>query len=151
MAEFSNVINFVEKFILENKSDVVRDLLSYLAKQMIDMSKKQNEEVKGFLKWLEREIKTDIENLKNKTTLKEFYNYDFDKFLDVLKENQNNFTLNLSEQEIHEGLEKHFDKSIKILKPLKDKIKATDNLIDKIVYRLYGLTEEEIKIVEGKI
>ena len=64
MAEFSNVINFVEKFILENKSDVVRDLLSYLAKQMIDMSKKQNEEVKGFLKWLEREIKTDIENLK---------------------------------------------------------------------------------------
>lgn len=151
MAEFSNVINFVEKFILENKSDVVRDLLSYLAKQMIDMSKKQNEEVKGFLKWLEREIKTDIENLKNKTTLKEFYNYDFDKFLDVLKENQKNFTLNLSEREIHEGLEKHFDKSIKILKPLKDKIKATDNLIDKIVYRLYGLTEEEIKIVEGKI
>ena len=151
MAEFSNVINFVEKFILENKSDVVRDLLSYLAKQMIDMSKKQNEEVKGFLKWLEREIKTDIENLKNKTTLKEFYNYDFDKFLDVLKENQKNFTLNLSEREIHEGLEKHFDKIIKILKPLKDKIKATDNLIDKIVYRLYGLTEEEIKIVEGKI
>lgn len=93
MAEFSNVINFVEKFILENKSDVVRDLLSYLAKQMIDISKKKNEEVKGFLKWLEREIKTDIENLKNKTTLKEFYNYDFDKFLNTLKENQKNITL----------------------------------------------------------
>jgi hypothetical protein len=31
-----------------------------------------------------------------------------------------------------------------VLEPLKEKVQATDNLIDKIVYRLYGLTEEEI-------
>lgn len=122
-----------------------------LAKQMIDMSKKKNEEVKGFLKWLEREIKTDIEYLKNKTTLKEFYNYDFDKFLDVLKGNQKNITINLSEREVHERLEKTLDKSMSILTPLKARIKATDALVDEIVYRLYGLTENEIKIVEGKI
>jgi hypothetical protein len=29
-------------------------------------------------------------------------------------------------------------------------IELTDELIDQIVYRLYGLTEEEIAIVEGK-
>jgi hypothetical protein len=28
-------------------------------------------------------------------------------------------------------------------------IQATDNQIDQLVYQLYGLTEEEIKIVEG--
>jgi len=28
-------------------------------------------------------------------------------------------------------------------------IEATDAAIDKLVYELYGLTEEEIKIVEG--
>jgi hypothetical protein len=28
-------------------------------------------------------------------------------------------------------------------------IAATDESIDRLVYRLYGLTEEEIKIVEG--
>ena len=28
---------------------------------------------------------------------------------------------------------------------------ATDRQIDKLVYKLYGLTEEEIKIVEGKL
>jgi len=32
---------------------------------------------------------------------------------------------------------------------LKEKLRKTDYLIDQIVYRLYGLTEEEIKIVEG--
>lgn len=35
------------------------------------------------------------------------------------------------------------------LAPLMEKIKATDRLIDLIVYKLYGLTADEIKIVEG--
>lgn len=38
-----------------------------------------------------------------------------------------------------------------ILEPLKARIKATDELIDEIVYRLYGLTEEDIKIVRQMI
>jgi hypothetical protein len=33
---------------------------------------------------------------------------------------------------------------------LKEKLRKTDWLIDQIVYRLYGLAEKEIKIVEGK-
>lgn len=32
---------------------------------------------------------------------------------------------------------------------LLDRITRTDSLIDQIVYKLYGLTEEEIAIVEG--
>ncbi len=48
-------------------------------------------------------------------------------------------------------MEKHFIKSSAVLEPLKEKIKATDNLIDQIVYRLYDLTQEEIEIVEGGV
>jgi hypothetical protein len=33
---------------------------------------------------------------------------------------------------------------------LKRQIEATDRLIDKAVYELYGLTQEEIGVVEGK-
>jgi type II restriction/modification system DNA methylase subunit YeeA len=32
---------------------------------------------------------------------------------------------------------------------LEHEIEATDRQIDQLVYELYGLTEEEIKIVEG--
>jgi hypothetical protein len=32
---------------------------------------------------------------------------------------------------------------------LQRQIEATDAAIDKLVYELYGLTDEEIKIVEG--
>jgi hypothetical protein len=35
------------------------------------------------------------------------------------------------------------------LEPLEAKIANTDDLIDLIVYRLYGLTEKEIAIVIG--
>jgi len=34
--------------------------------------------------------------------------------------------------------------------PLKAQLGKTDRLIDQVVYRLYGLTEEEIGVVEGK-
>jgi len=40
-------------------------------------------------------------------------------------------------------------KSLTIIDPLMTGIEATDQLIDQIVYRLYGLTEEEITVVEG--
>jgi hypothetical protein len=39
------------------------------------------------------------------------------------------------------------------LLPLRERIRQTDELIDAVVYRLYrlyGLTDEEIRIVEGK-
>jgi hypothetical protein len=38
-------------------------------------------------------------------------------------------------------------RSLAKLPPLKDRLTATDRLIDQIVYRLYSLTEEEIKMV----
>ncbi len=33
---------------------------------------------------------------------------------------------------------------------LKENLRKTNRLIDQIVYKLYDLTEEEIKIVEGQ-
>jgi hypothetical protein len=36
------------------------------------------------------------------------------------------------------------------LVPLKSRIKATDDLINRIVYRLYGLTDAEIAVVAGQ-
>jgi len=47
-------------------------------------------------------------------------------------------------------LKKQFDHNLSILEPLKTRSKAIDELIDEIVYRLYGLTDEEIKFVEAK-
>ena len=50
----------------------------------------------------------------------------------------------------YETLKKLSDSTKSKLKPLISKPTATDTLIDQTVYKLYGLTEEEIKVVEGK-
>ena len=48
-----------------------------------------------------------------------------------------------------EKIKKEFEDSLSKLDPLLDRIQATDDLINQIVYRLYGLTEDEINIVKG--
>jgi hypothetical protein len=43
-----------------------------------------------------------------------------------------------------------FSSIMNIISPLKRLLAMTDKLIDQIVYKLYGLNEDEILIVEGK-
>jgi hypothetical protein len=47
-------------------------------------------------------------------------------------------------------MRQEYEKSLAVLLLIKRKLSATDWLIDQLVYRLHGLTEEEIAIVEGK-
>ena len=52
---------------------------------------------------------------------------------------------------IKDYYEAEFNVSVGKLAPLLKRIKATDELIDAIIYKHYGLTEDEIKIVEASI
>lgn len=144
-----NILSWVETELSENRNDTVHDLLAYLAEQMIEMNKAKNEEIRGFLKWLEREIGVAVEELTNKTAIKEYHSHGFEQFLDVLKKNKKKISIDPSDRKKQELLEEQFNKSMSMIGPVKAKICATDELIDEIVYRLYGLSEEEIKIVKG--
>lgn len=144
------ILQWVESELSEKRNDTVHDFLAYLAEQMIGMNKAKNEESKGFLKWLEREIGAEIDTLTNKTAIKEYHEHNFDHLLEVLKKNKNKLSIDPSNRKTQELLETNITKSMTILGPLKEKIKATDELIDDIVYKLYGLTDEEIRVVRGE-
>ncbi len=149
LMDSKEILQWVEKELSENRTDTIHDILAFLAEQMIEFNKTKNEEMKGFLKWLEREIGAEIDALTNKTAIKEYHEHNFEHLLDVLKKNKNKISIDPSDRKKQELLEKHFVKSMEPLHPLKEKIKNTDKLIDEIVYKLYGLTEEEIGVVEG--
>lgn len=146
----AKMLQWVDTELSNGRNDTVHDLLAYLAERMIEMNKEKNEESKGFLKWLEREIGANIEDLANKTAIKEYHEHDFIGLLEVLKKNKNKLSIELSSRKYQELLEEHFNESISKLEPLKARIKTTDELIDEIVYRLYGLDEKDIKIVKGE-
>ena len=144
----NEILQWAEQELKNGRSDTVHDFLAYLAEQMIELNIKKNEEIKGFLKWLEREIGCNIDDLIGKTFLKDYHEGDLIFILAILKRNKPKLSIDPTNRKFQESLEKHLEESIAALVPLKNKIKATDNLIDQIVYRLYSLTDEEIEIIE---
>jgi UDP-glucose 6-dehydrogenase len=140
--------NFIAE---QEKSDVVHDLLAFLAERMLEMNKQKQQEIKGFLSWLEREVGAKVEGLTPKTKVQEYYKQQFDELLAILKKNKRKLAdYDPARRDKQEDLLREFDASVGKLKPLMERIAATDGLIDQIVYKLYGLTEEEIGIVKGK-
>ena len=108
------------------------------------------QEIKGFLGWLESYLGAKVEDLTPKTKLQGYYEHDYESFLAVLKKNGKKLAVDPARREPGEALWAEFEGSVGKLGPLRERIRLTDDLIDAIVYRLYGLTEEEIRIVKGK-
>ncbi|ODS34769.1 MAG: hypothetical protein SCARUB_00029 [Candidatus Scalindua rubra] len=134
---------------LWEQSDVVHDILTFLAEQMIVMNKEKQKEIRGFLNWFEGYNRIKIEDMKNKTKIKSYYGLNWNEFLDILVQNESKITKrNINDLKIKEHIEGEYENSLAKLNPLLDKIKSTDRLINQIVYKLYGLTDEEIAIVE---
>ena len=131
------------------QSDVVHDLLAHLAEQMIEMNKRKQAEVKRFLGWLEREIKRPVDELKQKTKIRDYHQGSFVGLLDALRANDKALARIAHHASFQGDLEREFEESMKVLAPLKARIAATDRLIDLIVYRLYNLSPEDVAVVEG--
>jgi len=132
------------------QSDVIHDLLAFLAEEMTRLTEEKQSSIKAFLSWLEKEIlKSSIEDQKNKTRIKDFHNNTFEDLLDVLKKNK--VVKDPCPSDVRDTIASEFSSAVKALTPLKARIKATDELIDQIVYRLYGLSDAEIAIVEGQL
>ena len=85
---------------------------------------------------------TDIQKIS--TALERFDELDFKGFVAELKKQK--IKLSLSQQD---EWEEYFNQYAGECQQLKTQIETTDKQIDKMVYELYGLTDEEIKIVEG--
>jgi len=125
--------NFIPE---QERSDVVHDLLAFLAERMLEMNKEKQQEIKGFLGWLEGEIRARIEDLLPKTKIQSYYDYDYDEFHAVLKKNKKRLSINPSSREKSELLKDEFGKSVAKLLPLREQIERTDRLID----RAWGCT-----------
>jgi len=135
--------------IEHEQSDVVHDLLAFLVEEMPQLHKEKQSKIKGFLAWLEKEIlKGSVEDQKNKTRIKDFHNNTFEELLDVLKKNK--VVKDPCPANVRDTIASEFSSAVNALTPLKARIKATDDLIDQIVYRLYELTDAEIAIMEGQ-
>jgi len=135
------------------ESDMVHDLLAHLAECMIENNKEKNAEIKSFLTFVEGETGAVIDDMTNKTAIREYYNHEFQKLIDILVKNRKKLRDGYDPKSPtnYRHLQEWYNDSVGKLQPLMGRIEVTDKVIDQIVYRLYRLTEEEIEIVEKSI
>ena len=146
---------------LSTRLEDVHDLLVLLADRMIVLNKRKREEENRFLRWVEKVLqilpqngRTGIESLNGKTILQNYLG-DYQKgekalpwneFYYYLNKNRRRFGVDLSE--VKGEIQAEYEKSLAALLLIKRQLIQTDALIDQIVYRLYGLTDEEITFIE---
>jgi hypothetical protein len=152
-------------------SDIVHDLLAYLAEEMLRLNKLKREKQREFLSELVKTLniqpqpdpktgKVGLDALKYKDKLQD-YPGDYQKgereltseaLIAILLDRDNQKRYLLASTEVQRRLpliRERYQQSLTEVLPLKGQLAATDTLIDRIVYKLYGLTDEEIKVVEG--
>ena len=106
---------------------------------MLSLNKELQEKSQKFQRTLQR--KFELVTLPKK--LENWYELSFAEFVKELAKKK--VKLSLSEEAEWED---YFLQEQQKAVTIKNEIVATDKTIDKMVYELYGLTEEEIKIVE---
>jgi type I restriction-modification system DNA methylase subunit len=138
------ILNDLRKFpvkVIDHKS---QEPFIFLAEKILDLNQRLLDISRKFITYLNSNINLQKPNSK----LEKWYEITFSEFIIELNKNllQNNKTP-LSKKDEFEWMEL-FEENKKILADLKLQIDQIDKEIDGKVYQLYGLTEEEIKIVE---
>ncbi|WP_242529666.1 Eco57I restriction-modification methylase domain-containing protein [Psychroflexus sp. ALD_RP9] len=120
-----------EQLIFETKAD-----------QMLALNKELQEVSSKFKRNLQRQFPQELGKLPKK--LQDWYELSFADFIKELKKKKIKLSLGQEAE-----WEDYFLAEQAKAKNLKNQIDQTDKEIDQMVYELYGLTDEEIKIVEG--
>ena len=110
-----------------------------LADKMLSLNAELNDKKSRFM----RRLQQNFAHIKIKGGLTQFWQLSFADFVNELKKQK--IKLTLAEQDEWED---YFTQYQNHCTALQQTISQTDKTIDQMVYQLYGLTDEEIKIVE---
>ncbi|GAA5818580.1 MAG: Eco57I restriction-modification methylase domain-containing protein [Methanobrevibacter sp. CfCl-M3] len=110
-----------------------------LTNEIIAKNKELQSEIQSFHKYLKR----DFNVTKINKNLMEYYNLSFEGLYKEIKKQHKGISRKEADK-----LEKEFLESVNIIKPLQNEIAIIDKDIDKLVYDLYNLTNDEVSIIE---
>ncbi|MDY4131445.1 MAG: Eco57I restriction-modification methylase domain-containing protein [Treponema sp.] len=130
--------NFPIPDLTNSQFSTINSQLTSLADKMLTLNEAFQKKSSNFIKVVKQSFALEKVSVK----LESFYELDFDGFVKELKQKITP-KLKLEWLEVFEDTKKQ-------LLDLKQQIDSTDKEINSLVYQLYGLTDEEIAVVEGK-
>lgn len=155
------VVEQVEDWLTAEPSggeQAIEAFLGRLARRMSELHEQRLSEVKSFLDWLEDQLGCPIDDLTGKTYVRAYWEQPegVEKLLETIERNRPSSTdLDVRKPEEYgetnpdrERIVSGYRRSMETLRPLVRQLELTDELIDQLVYRVYGLTEAEVEVVE---
>lgn len=134
------ILNDLRKFPIKNIDIKQQGSFIVKADEMLILNENLMLKQTKFISRIQNNLQ--VENITSK--LEKFYEHDFKSFVDELKKQK--VTLSLKDQDEWED---YFNSYKLEINTLQTEIAKTDKEIDQMVYELYGLTDEEIKVVEN--
>jgi hypothetical protein len=141
----------------------IHDVLAFLAEAMIQLNTAKQECARDLLAWILRHTKISanaeeagIDLLNGKSLLKNFigdYQHDtehatYEQVLDILRKNSRIINVRL-DAKFTEALRVKYDEVLGRALPIKARLARIDRLIDSLVYQAYGISQEEVNVVES--
>jgi hypothetical protein len=134
-------VNTLESFPIPNISDDLCEKLSLLSDNMLDYHATIQKQTIRFIKLLQSSFSKLNVNKKIET----WYDMKFGEFRKELEKQK--IAIPIKELMDYQDL---FDTNAVQIKEIQTKINNTEKAIDKLVYTLYDLTNEEIQIIENQ-
>ncbi|MCL4386460.1 MAG: N-6 DNA methylase [Cyanobacteria bacterium] len=132
----STILNKVP--IVKTNEAIQKAIISNV-KNLISFNKNLNEMLSTYLEILKVEFK----NIKINKKIESFKKLNFIEFIDEIEKQKIQIQI-----EQKEKLYNWFKAKVGLIQDLENKIKNMDDEINELIYRIYNLTEDEIKIVE---
>jgi len=131
---------YFENFPVPELNENTTNVLSGYTDKMVSLTQTLQEKCGRFLRRI-----TETYNLQKITqNIESFYSIDFSTFVKELGKQKIKLSLVQKDE-----LEDYFNAYTTECISIKTEIENTDKEIDKMVYELYGLSEDEVKVVEG--
>ncbi|OAV73649.1 Type IIS restriction enzyme Eco57I [Bacteroidales bacterium Barb6] len=134
------ILNDLRLFPIKKVSTEAQQPFILLTDQMQTLNADLQTKHQRFLK----RLSDNFNGIKTTKALEHFYEMDFKQFIEALKKQK--IPLSLKQQD---EWEEYFNAYKLECNTFANQISATDKEIDRMVYELYELTEEEMRIVEG--
>ena len=146
-----DLLQFAQQCRTEKRLEVFPSLLAFLSEKTLKLGQAIEQEVSGFITWLEREIGCKINDLRHKTKIQHYYlppegESASNRLLQILK--QNPLQINPSARSFQERLERELDASLSQLSEWTEQSKINQDLIDQIIYLFYNLTSYEVDLIQ---
>ena len=137
---------YISALPIWNIAELNHEEMGKLADQMLELNKELQQKKNKFINRVKDNLFATMGHVPLSKKTDTFYNFDFKTFVAELKKKK--VVLSLLQQD---EWEEYFTAYKKEINNLQSQISATDKEIDQMVYQLYELTDEEIKIVEESV